>query len=187
MGSRPPLWTIVAAGIAAMATIARLLSVTFTASTTPLSASPRRRTTPAAALFGGVSSEVTTNSPDLRRLANALKEKDLSFYPSREVFQFGRPSHLSLGLPIGTELAPQRVSTGCRGVIGPFPQPLWMKGIAYEVSGDASTYTSRRFSHARSTHRTDSARVQRRALLRRAGPGRRQRRGVRGRDGGRPR
>src|SRR6266852_7688948 len=145
MGSRPPLWTIVAAGIAAMATIARLLSVTFTASTTPLSASPRRRTTPAAALFGGVSSEVTTNSPDLRRLANALKEKDLSFYPSREVFQFGRPSHLSLGLPIGTELAPQRDSAGCRGVIGPFPQPLCMKGVAYEVSTDASTYTSAPF------------------------------------------
>ena len=63
-----------------MATMARLLSVTFTASTTPLSASPRRRTTPAAALFGGLSSAVTTNSPDLSRLASALKEKDLSFY-----------------------------------------------------------------------------------------------------------
>jgi hypothetical protein len=27
---------------------------------------------------------------------------------------------------VGTE----RVSAGCRGFIGPFPQPLWMKGIA---------------------------------------------------------
>src|SRR5205823_2450231 len=133
MGSRPALRTIVAAGIAAMATMARLLSVTFTASTTPLSASARRRTTPAAALFGGLSSAVTTNSSDLSRLASALKEKDLSFYLRREVSQFGRPSHLSLGLSIGTELAPQRVSAGCRGVIGPFPQPLYMKGIDYEV------------------------------------------------------
>src|SRR5437870_12241332 len=61
-----------------MATTARLLSVTLTASTTPLSASPRRRTTFAAALLGGFSSAVTTNSPDLRRIANALNEKDLS-------------------------------------------------------------------------------------------------------------
>jgi len=63
-----------------MVTTARLLSVTFTASTTPLSASARRRTTPADAFFGGLSSAVTRNSPDLRRLASALKEKDLSFY-----------------------------------------------------------------------------------------------------------
>ena len=68
-----------AAGIAAIATIARLLSVTFTASTAPLSASARRRTTAALALLGGLSSAVTTNSPDLRRLASPLKEKDLSF------------------------------------------------------------------------------------------------------------
>src|SRR5438445_7565053 len=49
-------------------------------------------------------------------------------------------------LPLGSELAPQRVSAGCRGVIGPFPQPLWMKGVAYEVSKDASTYTSPAFA-----------------------------------------
>jgi hypothetical protein len=71
---------MVAAGIAAMLTIARLLSVTLTASTTPRRASARRRTTPPAALFGGLSSAVTTNSPDPRRLASAPKEKDLSFY-----------------------------------------------------------------------------------------------------------
>src|SRR2546422_8845591 len=79
MGSTPAERTIVAAGIAAIATRARLLSVTFTASTTPLSASPRRRTTFAAALFGGLSSAVTTNSPDFKRLANALNENALSF------------------------------------------------------------------------------------------------------------
>ncbi len=48
-------------------------------------------------------------------------------------------SHLSLSP--GPELAPQRDSAGCRGVDGPFPQPLSMKGIAYEVAADASTYT----------------------------------------------
>ncbi len=80
IGSRPALRTIVAAGIAAIVTIARLLSVTLTASTTPLSASARRRTTLAEAFFGGFSSAVTRNSSDLRRLASALKEKDLSFY-----------------------------------------------------------------------------------------------------------
>src|SRR2546427_6196136 len=124
-----------------MATTARLLSVTLTASTTPLSASPRRRTTFAAALLGGFSSAVITNSPDLRRLANALNEKDLS------ISERSSSSVEPLIFPFfGSDLAPQRVSAGCRGVIGPFPQPLWMKGVAYEVSKDASTYTSPAFA-----------------------------------------
>ena len=92
IGSRPTVRTIVAAGIAAMATVARLLSVTFTASTTPRRASARRRTMPAAALFGGFNSAVTTNSPDLRRLASALKEKT-------------SPSHMTRGLPVRSTLS----------------------------------------------------------------------------------
>src|SRR2546427_9960360 len=106
MGSRPALRTIVAAGIAAIATIARLLSVTLTASTTPLRASPRRRTTFAAALLGGFSSAVITNSPDLRRLANALNEKDLSFYERSSssveppIFPLGPCPHQG-SLPLG--------------------------------------------------------------------------------------
>jgi hypothetical protein len=78
IGSSPALRAITAAGIAAMATTERLLSVTLAASTTPRRASARRRTTPAAALFGGFSSAVTTNAPDRSRLASAPKEKDLS-------------------------------------------------------------------------------------------------------------
>ena len=31
-------------------------------------------------------------------------------------------------------MAPQRGSAGCRGVIGPFPQPLWMKAREAECS-----------------------------------------------------
>ena len=37
-------------------------------------------------------------------------------------------------------MAPQRGSAGCRGVIGPFPQPLWMKAR----EGECSTYRVRR-------------------------------------------
>src|SRR5437899_12651033 len=44
------------------------------------------------------------------------------------------------GVPTpGSELAPQRGSAGCRGVIGPFPQPLWMKAR----EGECSTYRVR--------------------------------------------
>ena len=80
IGSTPDSRTRIAAGIAAIAATARLLSVTFTASTAPLSALARRRTTSALALLGGLSSAVTTNSPALRSAASPLNEKDLSFH-----------------------------------------------------------------------------------------------------------
>src|SRR5438105_4322472 len=32
-----------------------------------------------------------------------------------------------------TEVAPQRDSAGCRGVNGPFPQPLWMKARVWRA------------------------------------------------------
>src|SRR5205823_1399336 len=102
IGSTPAERTIVAAGMAAIATIARLLSVTFTASTAPFRVSARRRTTLAAALFGGFSSAVTTNSPDLRRLANALNEKDLSF--------------LARGLPVRSSLSSPPGALPCQGL-----------------------------------------------------------------------
>src|SRR5437870_6273842 len=70
---------ITAAATAAIATIARFESVTLTASTKPLRASARRRTTVADALFGGLSSAVTMKPLPRRRSASALNEKDLSF------------------------------------------------------------------------------------------------------------
>src|SRR5207253_6419941 len=79
MGSTPALRMITAAATAAIATIARFESVTLTASTKPLRASARRRTTVADALFGGLSSAVTMKPLPRRRSASALNEKDLSF------------------------------------------------------------------------------------------------------------
>lgn len=38
-------------------------------------------------------------------------------------------------------MAPQRDSAGCRGVNGPYPQPLSMKEIACAIKGKATTYT----------------------------------------------
>src|SRR2546423_1341871 len=69
-----------AAGMEASAARPRLLRGTWRGPTRPWGARAGRRTPPAAGLFGGLSSAVTTNAPDLRRLASALKRKDLSFY-----------------------------------------------------------------------------------------------------------
>src|SRR5712691_11357640 len=100
-----------AAGIAAIATIARLLSVTFTASTAPLSASARRRTTAALALFGGLSSAVTTNSPAARRLANVPNEKDLSSTDERSSLSVDPlifPIWVGIGTAAGLHRLPRR-------------------------------------------------------------------------------
>src|SRR5213593_2122460 len=102
--------------MAAIATIDRLLSVTLTASTTPLSASARRRTTPAAALFGGLSSAVTTNSPDLRRLASATNEKTSpSIFDERSscsvdplIFPWDLPHRDGIGTAAGLRRLPRR-------------------------------------------------------------------------------
>src|SRR5437899_1961209 len=75
MGSRPALRTIVAAGIAAIWTIARLLSVTLTASTTPLSASARRRTTPGAALAAMVA-RISFKKDKSEELKSYIEETD---------------------------------------------------------------------------------------------------------------
>src|SRR5438477_8961130 len=91
IGSTPASRTSTAAGMAAIATFARLLSVTFAASTTPLSTSARRRTTDAAALLGGLSSAVRTNSPWRRSDSKDAKGHD--------------PFHLSLSSKDGSGTA----------------------------------------------------------------------------------